>query len=1188
MKRIFVLFAIIGLIAIFATTAFANPAMSDPIISDGWGPFLIYKNLVQMRIGSSPGAYGDWELGLRTRQSWFSPVAINNNYIWPNGADPNSWFGDDPNSLFTLTFTKETGTVDFTIGYAPTLSYDYEEYADMGMDTLYLMAKSEGHDYTCAITDLQLNGSSIENASDLVISDTHMYATISGIDCNDFTLTGNVTFSYTGDPDRSEVEALIAFGRAGPGPIVIDGNLDEWETAGTRYLYADGTLGGDQIGTGKLYMSYDDKNFYLAYKLEDAGPGDDRLFFFNGGIYFPDPNVLGVKYYNSLFPQPTEFVRTATTLELRQNWQHVRPEGAIYGEWFIQIISNNLARIIRFGSIMDGDPWHGTGNVNNLDYYAGTYDANEPFPGVYITDNVDNNGWILTGFDESDPNFGQYYLSEPLYGDDIWTLVDKASIVAEGPEDNPWVVKLESIGDEAPPWGSVLFTPPEPITFNDMNELSSDFEMTEGSFGGGSPRFSILIDWNDSHIADPGDKYAFIYWGTPPDFMDEPVHNGWYVDEQDPNWAERNNTGNLVDCNEHRVDLSQFGGPYHSTIEEAKHRFGDKEVLEIILVLDGGWLADQVLLVDNIKVRTYTGTYTTYIYDANPLGPEPAEPSDGDLNLDGEVTIPDLWIMAQNWLRNDCLVETCDNADIAPDVRDGKVNDFDFGVLYLHWFDGVEFDLLPPEPNVMTWASEPNAIAEMNSITMTATTATDQSGVEYYFKNVTLPTHNSSWQQSPTYVDTELDSGTEYTYQVKARDMAPNRNETQYSAPASAVAHGNTALIEVEEAFVSIPPLDGRIWEDGNGAGQGFNDYHSDNRALRLGDYDTNQGYRVLLAFDTSSIPTDAMIISAKLQLTCGSKEGTSPFTGWGGDCEIDVASPYFGTQEGMENLDFQASADASAVAIITTDPGPENPIISTEFNAAGMNAINKYGGTQLRVGFEVIRSVNGTSDFVGFYSAEEEGPELPGEPDRRPQLIIRYTSRTPTLAIAGIAEHDGRIWDDETGVGEGCDPDDADNQALRLGDYSTNQGYRVVVSFDTSVFPENYTIEGVMLKLARGAHTGSNPFNWGGTCNIDLANPYFYTTEQLQAEDWHTPATLTGVATFPSAPMDPNEGDYMTSGRFNAEGRMNINLNGLTQFRVYFTNPRNNNGVSDYLGFYSAEAVETRKPKLLIEYSID
>jgi hypothetical protein len=1178
MKRIWMVY-VIAAIAILSSTAWAKSLMSDPIISDGWGPFLIYKNLVQMRIGSSPGAYGDWELGLRTRQFGFIPAAINNNYIWPNAADPNSWLGDDPNSLFTLTFTKETGTIDFTIGYAPTLSCDYEEYADMGMGTLYLMAKSEGHDYTCAITDLELNGSSIENASDLVISDTHMYATISGIDCNDFTLTGNVTFSYTGDPDHSEVEALIAFGRAGPGPIVIDGNLDEWETADTRYLYADGTLGGDQIGTGKLYMGYDDENFYLAYKLEDAGPGDDYILAFNGGIYFPDPNVLGVKYYNSLFPQPTEFVLTATTLELRQNWQGVRDEGQIYGEWFIQIISNNLASIIRFGSIMDGDPWHGTGNVNNLDFYAGTYDANEPFPGVYITDNVDNNGWILTGFDESDPNFGHYYLSEPLYGDDIWTLVDKASIVEEGPEENPWVVKLESLGDESPPWGSVLFTPPEPMTFNDMNELSSDFEMTVGAFGGGSPRFSILIDWNDSHIIDEGDKYAFIYWGTPPDYMDEPVHNGWYVDEQDPNWAQKNNTGNLMDTIDHRVDLTQFGGPFYSTIEEAKNLFGDKDVFEVSLMLDGSWLNDQVLLVDNITVDGCT-------YDAFPLGPGPGgEPGDADINDDGEVTVVDLWILVRNWLRDDCLVESCDGADIAPAPLDGNINNFDFAKVAAHWLEGVEIDTTPPDPNIMTWASEPNAIPGMNSITMTATTALDPSGVEYYFKNVTLPTHNSNWQNSSTYVDTELQPGTEYTYQVKARDKSPNQNETQYSVAASAVAQGSEDAVEVEETFISVPRHDGRVWDDGADTGEGYDYNDNGTRALRLGDYQTNQGYRSIVSFDTSSLPNDTTIVSARLELTCGSLYGDSPF-GWAGACNIDVAGPYFGASDDLEAVDWNAAADAIAVASFLTEPAVEGEMVSSEFNTTGRNNINIHGTTQLRVYFATSISPDGESDYMGFYSGEASAPEGP-DPDKRPKLILRYKSRTPTMAINGI-EHDGRVWDtDGDGNGDDFDSDDYRDKALRLGDYSGNEGYRSIVAFDTSVFPENYTIEAVKLKLSYGAKTGINPFSWGGTCYIDLASPYFYTGGELQNEDYEAPATVPTVAYFSGAP-DPNEGGVMISSKFSAEGRMNINLDGTTQFRVYFSNPTNNNGSTDYLGFYSEEAVVTRKPKLLIEYSID
>ena len=1162
MKRIWTL-GVIAVITILTTTVWAEPWMSDPIISDSWGPFLIYKNLVNMRIGSSPGAYGNWEIGLLTRESEFVPVATNYNYIWPNGADPNSWMGDDPDSPFTLTFTKETGTVDFTIGYAPTLSYDYQEYAEMGMDTLYLMAKTKMPKYTCAITDLKLNGSSIENASDLIISGTHMYATIGGIDCNDFTLTGNVVFSYTeGNPRHSKIEALIAFGRAGPGPVIVDGKIDEWKTAGNRYIYADGTLGGDQIGTGTLYTGFDDKNFYLAYKLEGTSFKKDRdILAFNGGIYFPDPNVLGVKYYNSLFPQPTEFVRTDTTLELRQNWKSVRPEGAVYGEWFIELVSNKPKRIIRFGSIMDGNPLHGTGNVNNLDYYAGSYSGNEPFPGAYITDDVDNNGWILTGFDGSDPNFGHFYLSEPLYSDEVWAFLDKASIVQEGPEHNPYVVKLESIGDEAPPWGSILFRPPEPMTFNDIEELSADYNMTEGVFGGGSPRFSILIDWNDSYVADQGDKYAFLYWGTPPDFNDCPP-SGW------------NNTGNLYDLPDLRVDLTKFGGPFYATIDEAKAMFGEKNVFEVILGLDGGWINDQVMLVDNITIDGYT-------YDALPL---PSEVDiKCDINGDGEVTMPDLCIMALNWLRDDCTGENCNNADIAPLVRDGAVDNVDLTAMNNCWQDGVIPDTLSPDPDIMTWASEPNAIAGTNSITMTATVATDKSGVEYYFKNVTLPTHNSAWQQDPTYIDTELEPGAEYTYQVKARDMSPYKNETQYSVPASAIAEGSPEAIEVEDIFVPVPPHDVRLWDDGEGSGLGFDQDDSNYKALRLGDYNTNQGYRVILGFDTSSLPTDAEIISAKLQLTCGAKEGTSPFDGWGGTCAIDIASPYFGNSEDIETADWDNNADAYNVAQFTTDPGAINPIISTDFNAAGLALINTYGPTQLRVYFTTPRSLNDRSDFVGFYSAEQEVYL-----DKRPQLIVRYKSRTPTMAIPGIAAHDGRVYDNGAGTGVGAIDNENSSKALRLGDYSTNQSYRSVVSFDTSVFPENYTIEGVMLKLASGIKSGSNPFTWGGTCTIDLGVPDFHTSADLQKEDWEAPATVANVASFTSAPSDPNEGYYMVSGRFSAEGRMNINLNGLTQLRVYFTTPRNNNTNADYLGFYSAEAIETRKPKLLIEYSID
>jgi len=94
-------------------------------------------------------------------------------------------------------------------------------------------------------------------------------------------------------------------------------------------------------------------------------------------------------------------------------------------------------------------------------------------------------------------------------------------------------------------------------------------------------------------------------------------------------------------------------------------------------------------------------------------------------------------------------------------------------------------DTTPPTPNPMTWASNPAATGP-NSITMTATTASDISGVEYFFDCLTTGGHDSSWQLSPTYTDTNLSPNTQYTYQVQARDKSANHNTTAFSVSRSA------------------------------------------------------------------------------------------------------------------------------------------------------------------------------------------------------------------------------------------------------------------------------------------------------------------------------------------------------------------------------------------------------------------
>jgi len=110
------------------------------------------------------------------------------------------------------------------------------------------------------------------------------------------------------------------------------------------------------------------------------------------------------------------------------------------------------------------------------------------------------------------------------------------------------------------------------------------------------------------------------------------------------------------------------------------------------------------------------------------------------------------------------------------------------------YVDGVEVtaaagvpDTDPPTPDPMTWVSVPTADEEL-SISMTATTATDPSGVQYYFDETTGNPggSDSGWQSDTSYTNYGLNPETEYTYTVTARDNSANQNETDPSTAESA------------------------------------------------------------------------------------------------------------------------------------------------------------------------------------------------------------------------------------------------------------------------------------------------------------------------------------------------------------------------------------------------------------------
>ncbi|WP_158279859.1 Ig-like domain-containing protein [Coraliomargarita sinensis] len=111
-------------------------------------------------------------------------------------------------------------------------------------------------------------------------------------------------------------------------------------------------------------------------------------------------------------------------------------------------------------------------------------------------------------------------------------------------------------------------------------------------------------------------------------------------------------------------------------------------------------------------------------------------------------------------------------------------------------------DTSAPTPDPMTFAVAPTPISS-SSITMTATTAFDLNGVEYYFTCTAGGGNDSGWQDSNVYTDSGLTPGVEYSYTVKARDKQPAGNATAASGVASAtIPVGGTVpdLVGIEQS----------------------------------------------------------------------------------------------------------------------------------------------------------------------------------------------------------------------------------------------------------------------------------------------------------------------------------------------------------------------------------------------------
>lgn len=96
-------------------------------------------------------------------------------------------------------------------------------------------------------------------------------------------------------------------------------------------------------------------------------------------------------------------------------------------------------------------------------------------------------------------------------------------------------------------------------------------------------------------------------------------------------------------------------------------------------------------------------------------------------------------------------------------------------------------DINPPTPNPMSFSipPAPNPASPATQMNMEATLATDAASgpVQYFFQRITGLNGDSGWQSSRSWTSTVPVPNTAYSFRVKARDGAPNPNETAWSSP---------------------------------------------------------------------------------------------------------------------------------------------------------------------------------------------------------------------------------------------------------------------------------------------------------------------------------------------------------------------------------------------------------------------
>ncbi len=212
-----------------------------------------------------------------------------------------------------------------------------------------------------------------------------------------------------------------------------------------------------------------------------------------------------------------------------------------------------------------------------------------------------------------------------------------------------------------------------------------------------------------------------------------------------------------------------------------------------------------------------------------------------------------------------------------------------------------------------------------------------------------------------------------YYYVVLAQNTAGN-----WSAAATPIETWHRLIV------VSTAANDGYITESAETTGRG-GAINSAATTFYLGDNATDYQYLAVLSFNTASLPDDATILSAVVQIRRSGVTGTSPFTTHG-TLYADVKTGYYGAGVALAANDFQA-ASTTAMSAVMSVATPASPWSTGSLDSAGMAAISLNSTTQVKLYFSTDDNDDMSADYMTFCSGNHATPTY------RPYIVIFYTT---------------------------------------------------------------------------------------------------------------------------------------------------------------------------------------------------